>query len=989
MPQQVTTASFTTAVPGAYVDLQVAKANAGFSTTGVLMLVGEANQGPDYTLEADITTNSFGPDGLTAVVAKYKSGPIVDAFRIAASASSDPSIQGGPNRIFVAKTNVSVKATTALVRQGLTAYATIADRSFGDLGNLINTTVSAFTSEVAPTTGAFTLIPSPTAATLAFRVNGQAQQSISVAAFTSPAALVGSVTSASNTTLNSSVLAGLNTLNATGGVNRNVITGFGGGNTLAVAATGASVVITLGTGTLTAWATIPVVGDTLLIPASGEYGAGANSVIVGTSTVNAGAYVVTGATTTTVTATKLRHYLTGALVNPVNVAAVVIVSVTNDLQVYSPIIVNNASGTNRSLVTAGLVGQTITGTATGSTLVLTLGTGNNWPAVPQAGDLLLMPSTAPAGFTPATNGGWYSVVSATTGLTAGASTVTLTRLSNGLPASFGATVLVATTDLQLFRPAIDGAGKALEIYDGGGVENISLQLYTTAGVFVTFLSTSTVPNLLTSTTEYSVQLTNNRSFDNIAEVVTAGGDIVLSLGYNGGGASGVSGTANIANVNGIPTLTTTVVGGNGSNLTVNLARYKTINDLVTFLSTQTGYTCVVSSTLFGQQLTTYFDNVGNTQTVLDRVTLNIASQLGASPGRWKRDAWRLFQRLSTSVISMLNPTNVTLGPPVITAAAAGLPDVQSITFYSGGAKGGTSNAQVTGALLALEKVKGNFLIPLFSQDSTTDITFAFTDPSSTYTIDAINAACKTHVLALSQIKRRRNRQALVAKRTSFTNAKLASTNLASQRVSMVFQDFKFLDSSGNIVQFGPHMGAVAAASMQAAGFYKGVVKKFINTSGILMNDGSFSDQILTQVEDSLQNGLMPAERADSGGFRWISDQTTYSVDTNFVYNSLQAMYVADTIALTMATRLENMFVGQSVADVSAGIFLSAITVIMSDFKKLKLIAASDDAPLGFKNVTVQISGPSALVSLEVKLAGLIYFIPITALVTPAIQTASF
>jgi hypothetical protein len=60
---------------------------------------------------------------------------------------------------------------------------------------------------------------------------------------------------------------------------------------------------------------------------------------------------------------------------------------------------------------------------------------------------------------------------------------------------------------------------------------------------------------------------------------------------------------------------------------------------------------------------------------------------------------------------------------------------------------------------------------------------------------------------------------------------------------------------------------------------------------------------------------------------------------------------------------------------------------MEDLKRLKLIAVSDDAPKGFKNASIKISGTSMAVSFEVKLAGAIYFIPIFFLVSQVQQSA--
>ena len=60
---------------------------------------------------------------------------------------------------------------------------------------------------------------------------------------------------------------------------------------------------------------------------------------------------------------------------------------------------------------------------------------------------------------------------------------------------------------------------------------------------------------------------------------------------------------------------------------------------------------------------------------------------------------------------------------------------------------------------------------------------------------------------------------------------------------------------------------------------------------------------------------------------------------------------------------------------------------MADFLRLKLIAVSDDAPKGFKNATIKISGTAMVVQIEVKLNGTIYFVPINFLVSQVVQAA--
>src|ERR1035438_9458734 len=131
--------------------------------------------------------------------------------------------------------------------------------------------------------------------------------------------------------------------------------------------------------------------------------------------------------------------------------------------------------------------------------------------------------------------------------------------------------------------------------------------------------------------------------------------------------------------------------------------------------------------------------------------------------------------------------------------------------------------------------------------------------------------------------------------------------------------------------------------MQAAGGYRDITHKYITISGYTAS--GYTPGLVSNVETALEAGLLPIGK-DNGGFFWVSDQTTYSVDANFVYNSLQAMYAADVVASTVEQRMERAFVGQSLADVSAALATTVFGSIMDDIRTLKYIAPSDDAPRG-------------------------------------------
>jgi hypothetical protein len=842
MAQSYVTDAGVLIIPGAYPTVKVQNGASGLSTTGVIFLVGEADAGPDFTLESDLTLNAFGPDQAADVSAKYVSGPLVDAFKAAATPANDPDIVGAPNRFILVKTNPSTKASAALPKiGGVGSYATLFNKSYGQLGNLVYLTVAQKQAEVKPTTGLFTYIPPVGTVNVGLRVSGGAEVARTGVAAESPAVFQAAIDA-------------LTGIDATGGINRAVLSSTHG--SLTVAAPGGNVA-TFTLSAIAAWDATPSVGDTLVIPAG--------SAVAGAGNANVGAYVITAASATVITATKLSDAakpgaVAGVITAPVAVSVQSVVGANIDLVAYAPIAITPSA----------------------------------------------------------------SVV-------------------------------------------VDGIGKSLEINQlTGGTDLLSRTAYVLGTTTpVSWISATGSPKLITSAAEYAVTLNVNRQFDNVQEQLSAGGKIALKLGYAGGTSCGV--------VVGPSTIVLTPVGGlsGGQTITVNLKSYPTLADLASYIGSLPGFSCAVGTTTLGQ-----YSPLG-----LDEGSWTCASTFGNQTLRVKVDATTFFNLVQG------NSALVQVGNPAATAAA-GLPDVTASTVYlAGGARGATTDAIYDAAIDALEGVKGNFLVPLFSRDAAADIADGITDSASSYTIANVQAYAKTHCLKMSTLKKRRNRQAFLAQRDSFLNCENAAATLANARCALAFQDVKVVGGNG-IIQAQPHVLAALAAGMQAAGFYRAIVHKGINCNGVLQAAGDWKDTNDTNVEDALSAGLLPAQKSDDGGFRWVSDQTTYSKDSNFVYNSIQAVYTTDIIALTCAQRMEKAFVGQSVADVSAALALAALESIMADFLRLKLIAVSDDAPKGFKNASIRISGTTMLVNVEIKLAGAIYFIPINFLVSQVTQAAA-
>lgn len=452
--------------------------------------------------------------------------------------------------------------------------------------------------------------------------------------------------------------------------------------------------------------------------------------------------------------------------------------------------------------------------------------------------------------------------------------------------------------------------------------------------------------LIVSAAEPEVQIDITRQDTGTNESFLASADVALRMGYEG-----TTGTVTITD----SALTTTVTGGAGANLSINLAEFNTMADLADFINSQTGYTAAV--VLGASQLN---------PTRLDDVTAaGICSTAAAElPGRIKVAAYRFQQAVSQSAVLDFTAT-----------ADEGLPDVTATKqFLSGGAKGATLAADVVAAVTDLEGIDVNFVIPLMSRDAADDIADGLTNASSTYTIDAVNALVKNHVLKMSTPKIKKHRSAFLSFQGSYADAKSKAGSLANARVSLCMQKTSQVNSTGVVVSFAPWHAACIAAGMQAAGFYKSITNKFANV--ISFSDPSgFDSGSPGDIEDALDAGLLFLEKAVVGN-KWVADQTTYGVDTNFVYNSIQAMYAADLVSLDLTDSFQTAFVGQSLADVDASTALSFLASKMDAFKKQKLTAASDDAPLGYKNARVRINGPIMEIGVEIKLATAILFIPI-------------
>lgn len=889
-------------IPGTYVNTNVKTTSAGIPTIGVVTLIGEADEGLGFMDELDPTQVFYGPDAEAELITKFGSGRIVDAFRGVVSAANDPEIGGSVNLVRILKTNKSVASQLAMKRAGFVDYAKVVARKAGSPGNLIKVK-SVSTLEVAPETVSFAFVShyGASALDLAIRVNGGVKKDISVAPLMSAASFVSAVTDYSKGIM------------ATGGEESLPLTGKSGVSISSVAA--GTLTVSLAAGST--FGSVSV-GDTVIIPESGEFGATADSALLGSGGENKGVYVVKSLVNTVSSAIMVLEPIHAP--NGISSETGSISVEEKDLIVWKPVKISNITGMDRG----SLIGKSGTFTSViASTVSLTV---PSWAVRPVAGDIAIIPSTF-AGIAV----GFYEVISATS------NKVVLSRLSSGSAGvsgsqAVGSPIIAGSEPVIIKKPVIDGLAKNLELTD------MSEFVRKTDG-------SSYTPSMITSAVEHKVSVTVSK--ESQTDTFVVGGEAVVAIGCEMEDATVM-----------IDDEMMVFSVGSVEEFRLLFDEFKTMSDVVDFINSHSDWSSSLTLPKFSSMAPIRLDNG----------TFGVS---GAGV-RIKHDADLFTSLVSASPLIVLE-----------SVSRSGLPeDISNAKFLAGGSKGSSKMVDIFSALEVLEGMETNFVVPLFSRDAALDIEEGSTASDSDYEVISINAAVNSHVIKMSSEKERKNRLAICSFMGSFDESKEAAQMLASFRSGLAFESVKV-----GTVEFQPWMAACKAAGMQIAAGYRGIVKKQVNISSLMPVEG-FNSLRRSQLEDALKSGLLVIEPIASGGFRWVSDQMTYSADNNFVYNSLQAMYVSDLMALLLIERFDRAVVGQSVADVSAPAALSFLDSVMFDFLRLKWISPSDDAPRGYRNAIVKIDGGVMRISVEVKLAGLIYFVPINLTISEVSQTAT-
>jgi hypothetical protein len=466
--------------------------------------------------------------------------------------------------------------------------------------------------------------------------------------------------------------------------------------------------------------------------------------------------------------------------------------------------------------------------------------------------------------------------------------------------------------------------------------------------------------LVTAAVEPSCALTLKNNRDLITEEDTLGGDIVLSIGCDASDATAAKVTIDANKIDLV------ITGGTsaGTNSFYKTS-YPTVLDLVTGINLLTNWTASISDALFNSVSTTW----------LDRVTdVGALSVAGNKPARIKKDSGEI-----RNFFSLASSANLTAS----TNTYVGLPDAIVETSLTNGAKGATSTAAVTAAFEAFTKIRVNHVVPLFSRDATDDISDSLTDASSTYTIDGIHQALKTHLSLMATTKKRSERQGYPSYKAAYTACKTKAADLNDARCQLEIQDVRQVDSQGTIKWFQPYaLSCMIAGARSGSPIGTPMTGKYMNCSGLRHTAQAMTtaeeDIVLdfdpsTQYDDAIKAGITFLESPETGGYKIVVDNTTYGKDDHWVYNRANVLYAADILTYDFRKKMEDIYVGVK-NNLSVTMVKNTAASILRTYLAQGITVSTSDAPQGFKDLTIELDGNIIRPKVTVKLVEGIDFI---------------
>lgn len=414
---------------------------------------------------------------------------------------------------------------------------------------------------------------------------------------------------------------------------------------------------------------------------------------------------------------------------------------------------------------------------------------------------------------------------------------------------------------------------------------------------------------------------------------------VIQIRYAGAEASGV------LLVNGT---TVTLQAPSGTPVaTIDLATYKTVQELADRIGATSGFTAVVQ------------DGNGDKPTLqaLDFVTAQDV-----------KTANYIMRADLQAAVDWFNSTGEGFTTCVRASEVGTLPAAIPFTYLTGGTDGTVTSTQWSNALAVLQTKDVQWVVPCTSDA-------------------AVHAMVDTHVAYMSGVGRKERRSICgSALATSDDAAIVLAKAINSDRTSLVHLGGYDYDANNVLTLYPPYI--VAA---MIAGAFAGVNPGTPLTAKSLKLRGLERDlRVPTDTDALIRGGVIPLENSTTG-FRIVKSISTWLTNTKFnrveqsvgVALDFTARTVRDALAPLKGTKGTPQALGLAVS-----LAQTALRGLSTPEPNGPGVLAGDDANPAFRNLTATLEGDVVAVSFEASPVIPINYIPVTIFAKPYSGSAS-
>lgn len=444
----------------------------------------------------------------------------------------------------------------------------------------------------------------------------------------------------------------------------------------------------------------------------------------------------------------------------------------------------------------------------------------------------------------------------------------------------------------------------------------------------------------------------------LSEAPAAGDDVEIQTVT--GGYMEIQGAAGVA------TTLVTKTYGVSDDLSITFTNNMTLRQLIAEIQQNTNYLAVPAGGVnLDTTLVADFDFGPNTRTTDAGILVSPSLYTNVTGEGATRDLMAVVDYFN-DFSEFVNAVRSTDSGSTVAGAAAVLA-TPTATALSGGSRGVSGNADFQAGFDELLLVRCNSVVPLIDEDLVNE------GYGSTATVASVAAQAAAHCAAA-----RGAYQTTAGERGAFvgfqgTKAEVIeqANDLNDQDVALLCQNPTTLDRTGTLVEFGPRMLAVMAASMRA-----GVVEvaeplthKLLRVSG-LTQDASWDPADVTDANEMIINGVLFAESIDGLGTRWVRDLTTWVADDNLAYSEGSVRDAVRYVAYGLRTTLVERFTGKKATPATIANVKDAAASWLELVRQDNIIVDSTDPVTGgtikaYHNLKVTSSGDTVNINVGI------------------------